>query len=800
MSASRPQTARPLASAAIVLGVIGLSLGSATGKLTDPLQTSRDDRTKAPRPADPVRINDSAPVIVSQDPAPSSPAISAQGVVLDEDGSPLEEMHVVLRGKVSGGHRYAPGIRHNRDVLARTKTNAEGRFSFQTIRIPPRMVEVINNLRQGKTAAHLLVWGDGKALAWRPIQSFREPAKEIRLLPEADVSGTLIDVEGNPLDKAQLSVIGFTKATADLDAFLNDPGDLNLFTSEAQFRVTAVEGGFVIPHMPKDVRVSVVGRGATGQRSFFQIDTGGAGAATATYRNAGRQQVNVYRTPIKATVQQHPWVRIQVVDHNGNPVSGGGVEAFDVERRYGGSAEVGEDGVAILRVNKPGVHQVRYAQDPLIPMIGMAVAIDIQPEAGPTAEIKLAAAKMLTGRVIDGDSGTPVIGAYVSCWRSLGEQNAPQPTGSTSVSGADGVFRLPVTDGVWKLSFRHQIDGYFVPSSHVRRGVQVQPEDSEVTVTADVVPDNVVLKVARGLIINCRVINDHGRPQAGLRIRGSNDESPFQESFAVTDADGTFELSGFSPYVATRVSTWSQAGTAEQLIPASPDHPWEKTLTRSTVLKLALGTPLTGRVMSDGKPAAGVKVKLRRSRPRPPGQNWIRFSLVSEATTDEDGRYTVTGLQKGDEYRLEIEPSGTTQVRDWVYQSPYSHTLESDDGETIELPDAIMVSNGHSLSGIVVAPDGHPVDGITVSARLASGGSLSRPQNGPPPWTTTEADGRFHLTNLPDEPIALMAYRAGPGDSRILYPSNVAPEMNATNIRIVLDPKLGSGIEDLDAK
>ena len=99
----------------------------------------------------------------------------------------------------------------------------------------------------------------------------------------------------------------------------------------------------------------------------------------------------------------------------------------------------------------------------------------------------------------------------------------------------------------------------------------------------------------------------------------------------------------------------------------------------------------------------------------------------------------------------------------------------------------------------MVDRQGKPVEGVTVSVRLAGGGNIPRPLKGPPPWTQTDAQGRFELRQLPDESIELMTYRAGPGGTRILYPSIVRPKPNQQDVRILFDPTLGEGVEDLDA-
>ena len=219
-------------------------------------------------------------------------------------------------------------------------------------------------------------------------------------------------------------------------------------------------------------------------------------------------------------------------------------------------------------------------------------------------------------------------------------------------------------------------------------------------------------------------------------------------------------------------------------------------------LKISVATTLTGRVTHNGNPVADVRIKLSKAPPAKPGETSVQLRLLAETVTDKDGRYKVGGLHKGERYGVEISEHQKLTVRDWHYHFPWGNDINSEDGATIELPDAKLTSNGQSLSGVVVDPDGNPVAGIHVSAKLASGGHLNRRENSPAPWTDTDSSGRFELTDLPDEPIGLMAYNRNtvtPGGS-INYYSETSPKMGATDIRITVDPRLGSDIEDLDAK
>ncbi|HEY1379398.1 MAG TPA: carboxypeptidase regulatory-like domain-containing protein, partial [Gemmataceae bacterium] len=209
------------------------------------------------------------------------------------------------------------------------------------------------------------------------------------------------------------------------------------------------------------------------------------------------------------------------------------------------------------------------------------------------------------------------------------------------------------------------------------------------------------------------------------------------------------------------------------------------------------GVTLSGRVLHDGKPRAGVVMKLVRSIPLGDGRS-ARSSECGECTTDVDGRYRVGGLKAGDRYFFMIEDPAGMADPGWHYQSPYIQTLRPGADE-VKLPDVKLMSRAQTLRGVVVDPQGKPVAGLTVSARLGNGQSLSRPQTGPPPWTETDERGRFELRQLPDQPLELMIYRRSPGGTRIRYPAVVRPAVNAQDIRAVFDPTLGGEVEDLDA-
>ena len=734
-------------------------------------------------------------VTLSQEPAPASPSISVEGRVVDKAGQPLPEMNVVLRGQVRSTHQYCNGLGHYRDVLAKTKTDAEGKFSFSGIGVPPRMIEVLSKLRSGDAGAQLLVWGPGKAITWEPVSGFDSPKKEIQVADETKFSGTILGPDGKPLDGASIRLSGFSESTTSISAFLGDPGDVSLYLSELNFQTSVRQGTFSLPNLPANKRILLWCVGPAGERGFPIIDTGKGTFKTTQFQGGSSKEAIVHRSPAEIKLEQLPMAKFRIVDHNGKTVNGGGLEAITSKRTYGGRADVDDDGTATLIVNEAGMHNVRYVADPLFPAIGVAHTVDFQTDPKDSVvEFKLPEPIYVEGKVLDSVTSKPIVGCYVS-WGNRKFKftiNEKQTTGATVVSNKDGVFRIPMIAGEHVLGVPHELSGYIIPRSSKGTTVEVDANGAKRDVT---------IKIGHGLKIKGVVTDAEGRPQAGRKVMVAEQEGKYRKTSTTTDEAGRYELSGLSPKSKMRISTWTQTGAAYQLLPGRPDHLLEETVEEQVDLKVVPGTSLSGRVVQNGNPVEGVTIKLKHAPPQPPEQDWTRHFFLSESVTDKDGKYRVSGLRKGESYSVEILAPGNAEVRDWQHGSPYIQKVRVEDGSNVELPDAVLMSNTQQLKGVVVDRDGNPVAGYTVSASLADNGigmSLSRPEKGPPPWTKTDKNGVFHLAYLPDEPISLMTYKANPAGGRIRYPTTTLAEKNDMNIRIVVDTKLGSGIEDLD--
>jgi hypothetical protein len=170
----------------------------------------------------------------------------------------------------------------------------------------------------------------------------------------------------------------------------------------------------------------------------------------------------------------------------------------------------------------------------------------------------------------------------------------------------------------------------------------------------------------------------------------------------------------------------------------------------------------------------------------------MRSEEVTKTESDSNGAYRLPGLKAGDSYRVQVTSSTPVADPTWHYQSPYFPQLKDTDRGEISLPDLNLRKLTQTLSGQVVDPDGKPVSGAQIVATMRKTfTSIPRlTDNGPPPWTTTDKEGRFRLEQLPDEPLGIMAYLSSKTGTAIRFPAKTNVELNQKDIRIVLDPSL----------
>lgn len=165
---------------------------------------------------------------------------------------------------------------------------------------------------------------------------------------------------------------------------------------------------------------------------------------------------------------------------------------------------------------------------------------------------------------------------------------------------------------------------------------------------------------------------------------------------------------------------------------------------------------------------------------------------VTGTATGAHGGYGLSGIKAGESYQIDVTPPFAAADPAWHHQLPWMPKLPDNAQDEVALPDINLWRLNQSLAGRVVDSDGNPVEGVHVSAMLRDGqSSLARSSMaGTPPWMETDKDGRFKLQQLPDEPLALMAYIRPKGGGPIRSPAKLNVELNQQDVRIVFDPSL----------
>lgn len=156
---------------------------------------------------------------------------------------------------------------------------------------------------------------------------------------------------------------------------------------------------------------------------------------------------------------------------------------------------------------------------------------------------------------------------------------------------------------------------------------------------------------------------------------------------------------------------------------------------------------ISGRVTIDGKDVAGIAVVATTSSS--PSDN----RTVAKTTTDDDGKYQLTGLEAG---QFTIMPLAKAFVvaTSGAYKQP-GQSITVGDGETIAKIDFALLRGG-VITGRITDTDGRPVIGERVSVAAKDTPDTGRPM--------TMLDGPRNMT---DDRGIYRVYGLGPGNYKV---------------------------------
>ncbi len=322
-------------------------------------------------------------------------------------------------------------------------------------------------------------------------------------------------------------------------------------------------------------------------------------------------------------------------------------------------------------------------------------------------------------------------------------------------------------------------------------------------------------------VVKGRVIDTEGKPVAGVNVwttvRGTLADAEYrplsydspgktghysgnilpddQRTSAVSDKDGRFELHGlghgwlYNLYfrgptlvntTARLVARPQKAGVAEAsgIVPPNrppPQVPFYGSEFTHVVLPCK---PIRGMVREkgSGKPLAGVEVLRAWTRDDDP---------EGEATSDKDGRYTLTGLPPGI-HVLQVRPApGTPYVESQV-------RVVADQPGFEPVAFDVELERRPAVRGRVTdRTTGKPVKAwveyrpLAKNPNLAAHPTLAEPRLGNhPPTTSTDADGRFFLAVIPGPGVLLVRAEAD------YLPATLRGTDRGADITDKIDPEL----------
>jgi beta-lactamase regulating signal transducer with metallopeptidase domain len=312
-----------------------------------------------------------------------------------------------------------------------------------------------------------------------------------------------------------------------------------------------------------------------------------------------------------------------------------------------------------------------------------------------------------------------------SCYADCAKRAQTDARGSFTLKALDPqlAFQVLAVAKGFKPKYVEHVD----PVKGAPVKIELEPVES-----ADATPD----RCLRG-----RVVNAAGQPIEGavVDMRGIESEGggswgalPGIDPLAVTDEKGDFLITAQKPFdmMTVKVSARTMADRIFRQLPPGKAHE----------LVMTEGAGLTGRVVKDGQPLAGVSVGIS-AVDREAGRYLGHF----EVATSERGTFKFLNVPPDADFQI-YTLMNTMKAAGAVRPQPL-HTGK--DGETTDAGDLVAMP-AHRLAGRVVLADGQP---LPPKVRLL----VSREIAWDSMQITLDAGGSFDVSCIPDELINLSA-------------------------------------------
>jgi beta-lactamase regulating signal transducer with metallopeptidase domain/protocatechuate 3,4-dioxygenase beta subunit len=654
--------------------------------------------------------------------APLSEGIAAEpgaadvtGTVIDSANQPVSGLEVQV---------YKDKIRLKRPF----RTDPNGQFH-----VPAAW-------RSSEAEHYTLVVRDRGRLGWFDFganltTSGQELAFRIKLLPlDRRLQGTLLDDQGNPLAGVPVLVTDLSEDTnhyAFATRFAND--SLFAVTStdqQGQFHVTVPSGtqGCLRPGHADWMALRI--RWQPGQDDLGRIQLAPAG------RIEGR---------VVDALTGRPLADVSV-----------GAQAYNPDAETGGWGDATTDakGEFVIGGLRPGPYNALFEGRPGDPKLTAPATEAVNVQVGKPAHVEFRASRgrLLTGKVLDVQTGKPMERCYVGYYGSA----RPRSGAACLMVQTDiqGNFRFYVPAGV---SYLYVADGRRMQIADSHRTIEV-PADRDldpVVLKAGPINTNAARGMARKTTLTAEQVKKQ-REDTSYRLQGvfrSSDGRPVTKvelrlvyegnrhsSMSMASAGATIDVPQFAEYEDGRKAFLLVE--AEGFAPTrSPEFTIARTMPPLTIdLKPPIYVPVRGRVLDQqSHPVAGARVRVGRVIYFQEEE----FPWGLETKTNDAGRFELKHLRVGDRFYVRIDKPGTGgALSDRIFLEKH---------EPVNVPE-LRLGPLQTIRGQVTDSEGEPVPG----AKLVYAGDTVVE-------ATASAQGQFALRGLPTGKLSLTVSAPGFG-------------------------------------
>jgi len=450
----------------------------------------------------------------------------------------------------------------------------------------------------------------------------------------------------------------------------------------------------------------------------------------------------------------------RITSKKGDPIEGASISVA-IGRRGGAFGEATSDADGRYRMeNLPDgriqfmrVEAVGYASFPVIdnPMMFQRGFGDLPAGGTLQKDIQLDSGARVFGRVTSQADGQPIEGATVyvlsvmSAFLGSTGQTVTDENGDYEVTGVGkGLYQVAVkSPGFYQMG----LDPRFMQRAFM--GVGKVAEGAPEVKLAEGGPDQRLdVALMQGAVAVGTVVAPDNSPVPGARVTIAAKPDAGGMTFGgprraagptgITDENGRFKLTGLEAGNAVKFEAEAEEwvkGESEPIALAAGQE------TSGVVVRLRAGGVITGTLTSfEGGPLAGAEVRAMAQPSNAAGNPWQwewQLRSVEPVLTDAQGRFRVASLTPGP-HILRAEAPKHRAVTKMDLQVPEGGDVG---------PVTLKLEKGLAISGVVVDPEGKPVEGVNLWTNIvnresgATGANTFRN-------ATTDETGTFDLDQL----------------------------------------------------